>query len=477
MFVSKVGTRCPTLCRLLASRILYAVLVGEKQSETARARSCTQSWSHVGQLLVNSSPTPHPMGSCRGLPCSSPLATPDVESLGADFGADFGCGFLGADFVGRTFMKIHHILFLPSWPTRIQNNSLNAIVFVILSWSFPTQCSVLFAINTSLIASTNHVSTKYFDRILAAMVKFCPSRHWNSPNCQKLDKIDLQDHNPFGDCYWQFVLLHQPLKTTEHWSPRHSQIAKDGATLCTTPYISHSKRTNRCSCYPRRGVRENVLEAPWMPALARLESSVDSLSQNLLWVKNCPKPSYEEALPQARNCHESYQTSNKKESTRGVTGFGEPSQEVRVRAAWKRGGASIEMIGLVSETCRDLSDIIWAVPFPTTPRAWMSWSDFRKPPDPAKTKEQQKKAGLWAMLELSKKTAKMTCLNQKDRRRCDFRKWFSCFFAFFAGLGRFWDFCGNLSKKVHGHVLESEGHGWPRENGSNYPFGIFPRFI
>ena len=27
------------------------------------------------QLLVNSSPTPHPMGSWRGLPCNSPLAT------------------------------------------------------------------------------------------------------------------------------------------------------------------------------------------------------------------------------------------------------------------------------------------------------------------------------------------------------------------------------------------------------------------
>ena len=49
MFVSKVGNPCPTL------------------------RSC----SKAGQLLVNSSPTPHRMGSCRGLPCSSPLATPD----------------------------------------------------------------------------------------------------------------------------------------------------------------------------------------------------------------------------------------------------------------------------------------------------------------------------------------------------------------------------------------------------------------
>ena len=62
---------CPTLGQLLASRILYTLLVGEKQHEIARARFCTQSCSKVGQLLVNSSPTPHPTGSCRGLPCSS----------------------------------------------------------------------------------------------------------------------------------------------------------------------------------------------------------------------------------------------------------------------------------------------------------------------------------------------------------------------------------------------------------------------
>ena len=78
MFVSKVGNPRPTLGQLLASRILYVLLVGEKQHEIARARFCTQSCSKVGQLLVNSSPTPHPMGSCRGLPCSSPLATPDL---------------------------------------------------------------------------------------------------------------------------------------------------------------------------------------------------------------------------------------------------------------------------------------------------------------------------------------------------------------------------------------------------------------
>ena len=77
MFLSKVGNRCPTLGQLLASRILYALLGGEKQYEIAQARFCTQSCSNVGQLLVNSLPTPHPMGSCKGLPCNSPLATPD----------------------------------------------------------------------------------------------------------------------------------------------------------------------------------------------------------------------------------------------------------------------------------------------------------------------------------------------------------------------------------------------------------------
>ena len=76
IFVSKVGNPCPTLGQLLASRILYALLAGEKQYEIDQARFCTQSCAKVGQLLVNSSPTPHRMGSCRGLPCNSPLATP-----------------------------------------------------------------------------------------------------------------------------------------------------------------------------------------------------------------------------------------------------------------------------------------------------------------------------------------------------------------------------------------------------------------
>ena len=77
----KLANCCPALGQLLASRILYALLVGEKQYEIARARFCTQSCSKVGQLLVNSSPTPHPIGTCRGLPCSSPLATPDLQRL------------------------------------------------------------------------------------------------------------------------------------------------------------------------------------------------------------------------------------------------------------------------------------------------------------------------------------------------------------------------------------------------------------
>ena len=81
MFVSKVGNPCPTLGQLLPSRILYVLLAGEKQYEITRARFCTRSCSEVGQLLVNSSPTPHPMGSCRGLPCSSPLATPELRGL------------------------------------------------------------------------------------------------------------------------------------------------------------------------------------------------------------------------------------------------------------------------------------------------------------------------------------------------------------------------------------------------------------
>ena len=79
--MSKVGNPCRTLGQLLASRILYALLVGEKQHEIARETFCTKSCSEVGQLLANSSPTPHRMGSCRALPCGSPLATPDSKRL------------------------------------------------------------------------------------------------------------------------------------------------------------------------------------------------------------------------------------------------------------------------------------------------------------------------------------------------------------------------------------------------------------
>ena len=73
MFVPKVGNPCPTLGQLLASQILCAILAGEKQHEITRARLCKRlanSWSTPRQL-------PHPMGSCRGLPCNSPLAAPE----------------------------------------------------------------------------------------------------------------------------------------------------------------------------------------------------------------------------------------------------------------------------------------------------------------------------------------------------------------------------------------------------------------
>ena len=66
MFVSEVGNPCPTLG-----------LGKRKQNGIARGGFCTQSCLKVGQLLVNCSPTPNHMGSCRGLPCNSPLATPD----------------------------------------------------------------------------------------------------------------------------------------------------------------------------------------------------------------------------------------------------------------------------------------------------------------------------------------------------------------------------------------------------------------
>ena len=54
MLVSNVGKPCPTLGQLLASRILYALLVGEKQQEIARAKFGTQNFLKVSQLVVNS---------------------------------------------------------------------------------------------------------------------------------------------------------------------------------------------------------------------------------------------------------------------------------------------------------------------------------------------------------------------------------------------------------------------------------------
>ena len=80
---------CP--CQKLATHVQlwstssqpdFAHAVGEKQHEIARARFCRQSRSKVGQLLVNSLPTPHPMGSCRVLPCSGPLVTPSLRLSG-----------------------------------------------------------------------------------------------------------------------------------------------------------------------------------------------------------------------------------------------------------------------------------------------------------------------------------------------------------------------------------------------------------
>ena len=44
-----------------------------KTVRNRQGKICTRSCSKVGQLLVTSSPTPHPVQSCRGLPCNSPL--------------------------------------------------------------------------------------------------------------------------------------------------------------------------------------------------------------------------------------------------------------------------------------------------------------------------------------------------------------------------------------------------------------------
>ena len=61
MFVSKVGNPCPTLGQVLASRILHTLLIADSMKLPG------QDLVHrVAQLLVNSSPIPLPMGSCKG---------------------------------------------------------------------------------------------------------------------------------------------------------------------------------------------------------------------------------------------------------------------------------------------------------------------------------------------------------------------------------------------------------------------------
>ena len=62
VFVSEVGNPCPTLGQLLASQILYALVVGDKQHEIARQDSYTEllkSWSTLGQFLANSPSIKH----------------------------------------------------------------------------------------------------------------------------------------------------------------------------------------------------------------------------------------------------------------------------------------------------------------------------------------------------------------------------------------------------------------------------------
>ena len=81
MFLSKVGIPCPTLGQLVACRILYAHLVGEKQHEIARAillyKELLKSWSSLGQFLAN---FPFPWEIVlQTLTYSSPLATPNLE--------------------------------------------------------------------------------------------------------------------------------------------------------------------------------------------------------------------------------------------------------------------------------------------------------------------------------------------------------------------------------------------------------------
>ena len=77
MFVSKVGQPMSNSWSTSSRPDFVHSLARRKTARNRQARFCTQSCSKVGQLLVNSLPTSHPMGSCRGLPCSSPLATPE----------------------------------------------------------------------------------------------------------------------------------------------------------------------------------------------------------------------------------------------------------------------------------------------------------------------------------------------------------------------------------------------------------------
>ena len=79
MLMSEVGNPCPTLGSWSTSGQpdFVRALGRRKQHEIAGARFCTQSCSKVGQLLINSAPAFLAIGSCRGLPCSSPLATPN----------------------------------------------------------------------------------------------------------------------------------------------------------------------------------------------------------------------------------------------------------------------------------------------------------------------------------------------------------------------------------------------------------------
>ena len=88
MFVSKVGNPCPTLGELLASRILYALLVEEpvrNHQVKILYTELLKSWSTLGQ----SAPTLQPMGNCKDLPYSSPLAIPEVVNWGFPKGVCF----------------------------------------------------------------------------------------------------------------------------------------------------------------------------------------------------------------------------------------------------------------------------------------------------------------------------------------------------------------------------------------------------